>query len=131
MERYGDSLSISTNPDPSHYGSYRVELKVEIPGRLESAEKALKSCGLLACDFDQWGMSFLSHKDADLTAGVDELGDYGDSSRLVLRIGKLSENDVGNARDYLQQIYCEIIDKIGMGTHRRLICEAVQTESFE
>jgi hypothetical protein len=112
MNRYEDNPSVSIRPDPSHYGSYRVELKAEIPGRLETAEKALRSCGFLACDFDQWGMSFLSRKEPDLTAEVDEVSDYGDSSQLALYKSKLSRNDIGGASEFLQQIYRQIIDKI-------------------
>jgi len=46
--------------------------------------------------------------------GPDELNDYGDNTRLTLRKGRLSKYDIDEARESLEQIYCRIVDEIGM-----------------
>ena len=71
MECYGSGASIRTRQDPSHYGSYQIELEAEIPGHVQPTIEALESYGFLLVDFDQWGLTFLSSKDPDLIADVD------------------------------------------------------------
>jgi len=114
MKQYGDAVNIRANQDPSHYGSYQIELKAEIPGSMQPTKEALESYGFLLVDFDQWGLTYLSSVDPDLIADVDELDDYGDSTRLILRKGRLLKYDINNAMENLEQIYCRIVDEIGM-----------------
>ena len=114
MERYGDGVHIRTSQDPSHHGKYQVELEAEIPGNIELPKGALESLGYGLADFDQWGLTYLSQKDPDLSADVDELDDYGDNTRLTLRKGRLSKYDIDEARESLEQIYCRIVDEIGI-----------------
>ena len=114
MECYGGDARIRTNQDPSHYGSYQIELEAEIPGHIQPTKEALESYGFLLVDFDQWGLTCLSSVDPDLIADVDELDDYGDSTRLILRKGRLSKYDINNAMENLEQIYCRIVDEIGI-----------------
>ncbi len=114
MERYGDGVRIRTSQDPSHHGKYQVELEAEIPGNIEPHKAVLESLGYGLADFDQWGLTYLSQEDPDLSAGVDELNDYGDNTRLTLRKGRLSKYDIDEAREALEQIYCRIVDEIGM-----------------
>ena len=114
MERYGDDVHIRTSQDPSHHGKYQVELEAKIPGNIELPKTALESLGYGLADFDQWGLTYLAQEDPDLTADVDELDDYGDNTRLILRKGRLSKYDIDDARECLEQIYCRIVDEIGM-----------------
>ncbi len=114
MERYGDGVRIRTSQDPSHHDKYQVELEAEIPGNIEPPKAALESLGYGLADFDQWALTYLSLEDPDLSAGVDELNDYGDNTRLTLRKGRLSKYDIDEARESLEQIYCRIVDEIGM-----------------
>ncbi len=114
MERYGDGVHIRTSQDPSHHGKYQVELEAEIPGNIELPKAALESLGYGLADFDQWGLTYLSLEDPDLSADVDELNDYGDNTRLTLRKGRLSKYDIDEARESLEQIYFRIVDEIGM-----------------
>jgi hypothetical protein len=114
MERYGDGVHIRTSQDPSHHDKYQVELEAEIPGDMELPKAALESLGYGLADFDQWGLTYLSQEDPDLIADVDELNEYGDNTRLTLRKGRLSKYDVDEARKSLEQIYCSIIDEIGV-----------------
>lgn len=73
---------------------------------------ALESAGYIMVDFDQWGITCLSEQDPDLEVDLDELSDYGDQSRLVLRRGRLSENEIDDAKEYLNRIYRGIRDQI-------------------
>jgi len=114
MERYGDGVHIRTSQDPSHHDKYQVELEAEIPGNIELPKAALESLGYGLADFDQWGLTYLSSVDPDLMADVDELDDYGDNTRLILRKGRLSKHDIDDARERLEQIYCRIVDEIGV-----------------
>ncbi len=114
MERYGDGIHIRTSQDPSHHDKYQVELEAEIPGNIEPHKAVLESLGYGLADFDQWGLTYLSLEDPDLSADVDELNDYGDNTRLTLRKGRLSKYDVDEARETLEQMYCRIVDEIGM-----------------
>ena len=114
MERYGDGVHIRTSQDPFHHDKYQVELEAEIPGDMELPKAALESLGYGLADFDQWGLTYLSQEDPDLIADVDELNEYGDNTRLTLRKGRLSKYDVDEARKSLEQIYCSIIDEIGV-----------------
>jgi hypothetical protein len=114
MERYGDGVHIRTSQDPSHHDKYQVELEAEIPGDMELPKAALESLGYGLADFDQWGLTYLSQEDPDLIADVDEINEYGDNTRLTLRKGRLSKYDVDEARKSLEQIYCSIIDEIGV-----------------
>jgi len=114
MKQYGDTINIKASQDPSHYGSYQIELKAEIPGSMQPTKEALESYGFSLVDFDQWGLTYLSKVYPDLTADVDELDDYGDSTRLILRKGRLLEYDFDEAWKYLELIYCRIVDEIGM-----------------
>jgi hypothetical protein len=114
MERYGDGVHIRTSQDPSHHGKYQVELEAEIPGNIELPKAALESLGYGLADFDQWGLTYLSSVDPDLMADVDELDDYGDNIRLILRKCRLSKYDIDDARECLEQIYCRMVDEIGM-----------------
>ncbi len=91
-----------------------MELEAEIPGNIELPKVALESLGYGLADFDQWGLTYLSLEDPDLSADVDELNDYGDNTRLTLRKGRLSKYDIDEARESLEQIYCRIVDEIGM-----------------
>jgi hypothetical protein len=114
MERYGDGVHIRASQDPSHHDKYQVELEAEIPGNIELPKVALESLGYGLADFDPWGLTYLSLEDPDLSADVDELNDYGDNTRLTLRKGRLSKYDIDEARESLEQIYCRIVDEIGM-----------------
>ena len=114
MERYGDGVHIRTSQDSSHHGKYQVELEAEIPGNIELPKVALESLGYGLADFDQWGLTYLSLEDPDLSADVDELNDYWDNTRLTLRKGRLSKYDIDEAKESLEQIYCRIVDEIGM-----------------
>lgn len=114
MEQYGENIYIRTGQDPSCYGKYEVELEAEIPGYLEQVRAALESSGYILVDFDQWGLTYFSGDDLDLSIDADELDDYGYKSRIILRKGKLSEDNIDNAREYLRQIYYRITDEIGM-----------------
>ena len=112
MEQYGENIYIGIGHDHSHYGRYEVELEAEVPGYLDPIKAALESSGHILVDFDQWGLTYLSGNGPDLSVKVDELDDYGNKSRLVLRKGDLSEYDIDDTKKTLQQIYCEIIDEI-------------------
>ena len=59
-------------------------------------------------------LTYLSQEDPDLSADVDELNDYGVNTRLTLRKGRLSKYDIDEVRESLEQIYCRIVDEIGM-----------------
>lgn len=111
---YGENVYIRTGRDSSRYGKYEVELEAEIPGYIDPIRAALESSGYYWADFDQWGFTYFSEDDPDLSIDADELDDYGDRSRLILRKGKLSEYDIDDARGYLLEIYYRIIDEIGM-----------------
>ena len=114
MKPYGEAVNIRTSQDSSHYGSYQIELEVEIPGSMQPTKEALESYGFLLIDFDQWGVTYISSKDPDLMGDVDELDDYGDSTRLILRKGRVSKYDIDDARERLEQIYYRIVDEIGV-----------------
>ena len=114
MERYGDGVHIRTSQDPSHHDKYQVELEAEIPGNIELPKAALESLGYGLADFDQWGLTYLSSRDPDLIADVDELDDYGDNTRLILRKGRLSKHDIDDAREYLVLVYREITNDISI-----------------
>jgi len=62
-------------------------------------------------DFDQWGLTYISRKDPDLSVDVDELDDYGENTRVVLRKGRLSERDIDEARCCLELLYRWLTDK--------------------
>lgn len=111
MEQYSENIYIRTGQDPSRYGKYEVELEAEIPGYVDPIRAALESSGYVLVDFDQWGLSYFSGDDLDLSIDVDELDDYRQKFRIILRRGKLSEDDIDDAREYLRQIYREITDK--------------------
>jgi len=113
MERHGVGTGVRTGKDPSHYGKYQVELEAEIPGNIEPIKEFLESSGYVLVDFDQWGLTYRSSEDPDLSADVDELDDYADNIRLVLRKGSLSKHDIGGARGYLDQIYRRIVYEVG------------------
>ena len=121
MEQYGENIYTRIGHDRSHYGKYEAELEVEIPGYLDPIKSSLENSGYILEDFDQWGLTYFSCDDPDLTVSVDELDDYGDKSRIILRKGRLLEHDIGKARNYLQGIYYEILSK----------SDAEQIEDFE
>ncbi len=112
MEQYGENIYTKIGQDRSRYGKYEVELEAEVPGYLDPIKSALNSSGYILVDFDQWGLTYFSGDDPDLSVNVDELDDYGDKSRIILHKGKLSEHDIDKARNYLQRIYYEILGKI-------------------
>lgn len=74
-ETIGEKRRKGAHQDPSHYGSYQIELEAKIPGRIQPTREALESYGFLLVDFDQWGLTYLSSKDPHLIADVDELDD--------------------------------------------------------
>jgi len=111
MEQYGENIYTRIGHDRSHYGKYEVELEAEVPGYLDPIKASLEDSGYIVVDFDQWGLTYSSGDDPDLSVNVDELDDYGNRSRIILRKGKLSEEDIGDARQYLQNIYNEITDR--------------------
>jgi hypothetical protein len=108
---YGENVHIRMGRDPSRYGKYEVELEGEVAGYLDRVRAALESSGYILVDLDQWGLSYSSGDDPDLSVDADELDDYGYKFRIILRKGKLSEDDIDNAREHLRQIYREITDK--------------------
>lgn len=110
---YGENVYIRTGQDPSRYGKYEVELEAEIRGYIDSIRADLESSGYYWVDCDQWGFTYFSGDDPDLSIDADELDDYGDKSRLILRKGKLSEYDIDSAIEYLRQIYRKLTDEIG------------------
>ncbi len=112
MEQYGENSYTRICHDHSHYGKYEAELEAEIPGYLDPIKAALDSSGYILVDFDQWGLTYFSGDDPDLSVSVDELNDYGDKSRIILRKGRLSQDDIDEAKDYLQQIYHEITNEV-------------------
>jgi len=107
MEQY-DGVQIRKISDPVHPGKYQVELEAEFPGTYDPIKATLESAGYSLVDFDQWGLTFSSKNDPDLRVDVDELDDYGDASRLVLRKGRVSEKDLDTAAEYLGQIYRQL-----------------------
>ncbi|MFB0554217.1 MAG: hypothetical protein ACETWQ_12995 [Phycisphaerae bacterium] len=111
MEHYGDGICIRTGPDPSRYGKYQVELEAEIASSIEPIKEALESLQYVPVDFDQWGLTYISRKDPDLSVDVDELDDYGENTRVVLRKGRLSESNIDEARCYLELLYRRLINK--------------------
>ena len=112
MEQYGENVYTRIGHDRSHYGKYEVELEAEVPGYLDPIKAALDSSGYILVDFDQWGLTYFSGDDPGLSVNVDELDDYGDKSRMILRKGELSQDDIDEAKDYLRQIYREITDEV-------------------
>ena len=112
MEEYGENVYVRAGQDRSHYGKYEVELEAEIPGYLDAIKVSLESYGGLLVDFDQWGLRYFSGDDPDLTIEADELDDFGDKSRLILRKEKLSKDEINIAKDYLRHIYHEIASGI-------------------
>ena len=112
MEQYGENIYSRIGHDRSHYGKYEAELEVEIPGYLDPIKTSLENSGYILVDFDQCGLTYFSRDDPDLSVNVDELDDYGDKSQIILRKGKLLEHDIDKARNYLQQIYYEILGEI-------------------
>jgi hypothetical protein len=111
MERHRNGICIRTTQDPSHFGLYQIELEAEIPSDLQPDRKVLESYGFVPVDFDQWGLAYLSTNDPDLSAEVDEVDDYGDNSRLILRKGRLSEYDIDETKLYLEQLYRQLTSK--------------------
>jgi hypothetical protein len=111
MEPCQDGADLRTSQDPSHYGKYQVELVTVIPGTVEPFKQALESSEYALIDFDQWGLTYVSRKDPDLSVDVSELDDYGENTRVVLRKGRLSECDIDEARCYLEMLYRRLTDK--------------------
>ena len=109
MEQYGENIYTKIGHDRSRYGKYEAELEAEVPGYLDPIKTSLEDSGYILVDFDQWGLTYFSGDDPDLSINVDELDDYGDKSRIILRKGKLLEHDIDEARRYLQRIYDEIL----------------------
>jgi len=112
MEQYGENIYTRIGHDRSHDDKYEAELEVEVPGYLDPIKTSLENSGYILVDFDQWGLTYFSGDDPDLSVNVDELDDYGDKSRIILRKGKLLEHDIDKARNYLQRIYYEILGEI-------------------
>ena len=111
MRGYGDRVCTRTAQDPSHYGHYQVELETVVPGTVESVGHALESSECALFDFDQRGLVYISKKDPDLSVDLDELDDYGDNTRLVLRKGRLSGCDIDEARRYLELFYRQLTNR--------------------
>jgi hypothetical protein len=112
MKQYGENIYTRIGHDRSHYGKYEVELEAGIPGYIDPIKAALDSSGYILADFDQWGITYFSSDDSDLSVNVDELDDYGAKFRIILRKGTLLEYDINEAKRYLQRIYYEILSKI-------------------
>jgi hypothetical protein len=110
MEQH-DGVQIRRISDPVHPGKYQVELEAEFPGTYDPIKTTLESAGYALVDFDQWGLTFSSKKDLDLRVDVDELDDYGDTSRLILCKGRLSESDIDRAKSCLLRTYREVAEK--------------------
>ena len=112
MEQYGENIYTRIGHDRSHDGKYEAELEVEVPGYLDPIKTSLENSGYILVDFDQWGLTYFSGDDPDLSVNVDELDDYGDKSQIILRKGRLSQDDIDEAKDYLQQIYRKITGEV-------------------
>lgn len=112
MEQYGENIYTRIGHDRSHYAKYETELEAEVPGYLDPIKTSLENSGYILVDFDQWGLTYFSGDDPDLSINIDELDDYGDKSRIILRKGKLLEHDIDESRRYLQRIYYEILGEI-------------------
>jgi hypothetical protein len=112
MEQYGENIYTRIGHDRSHYGKYMAELEAEVPGYLDPIKTSLEDSGYISVDFDQWGLTYFSCDDPDLSVNVDELDNYGDKSRLILRKGKLSKDEIDITKGYLRKIYRQITSRI-------------------
>lgn len=99
---------IETRKDSSHYGYFEVELAAGLSAYMDTVKAGLESLGFKLVDFSEWGVTYFSKNDPSITADVDEFDSYSESSQLVLRKGKLLENQVEAAREYLQHIYNKV-----------------------
>ena len=114
MDQYDEIACIRTSQDSSHFGKYEMELGAEITGSIDLLKAALESSGYVLVDFDQWGYAYLSGDDPDLTAEVNDLNDYVGKCRLTFRRGRLLEDEIGDAREYVRQIYNVITNRMAV-----------------
>jgi len=112
MEQYGDNVYTRLRHDRSHYGKYEVEIEAEVQDYLDPIKTYLGDSGYILVDFDQWGLTYFSRDDPELSINIDELDDYGNKSRITLRKARLSQDDIEETIDYLQQIYRKITGEV-------------------
>ena len=112
MEQYDNNFYIRTCQDPARRGNYQVELEGKVTSNVEPIGAALESSGYRLADFDQWGLTYLSREYPDLWIDLDELDEYCCKTRLVLHKDRLFESKVDIAKECLERIYHQIINKI-------------------
>ena len=116
---YGISATpgVATYTDRWRADRYRIELAVEMPFDADDVDRALEKLGYHVVDADQAGRSYISQRDRNHLAELDDAVDWGASARLVLGAGDLEKAQIDQAGDYLRLVYEDI-------------CRLCRTESY-
>jgi len=101
------SPKVEVHPDDWRYGRYCTTLTAELSVGPDGVDEALNTLGYDVIDADQWGRSYrgptCSH-----SVEVDDQDDPYHPVRLVMRIGDLSADTIGQASDNLQRCYARL-----------------------